>query len=133
MTTSEVRDYLNNYHTRIHGHVCLINALQRHWEYYAPYRSSPRIYGYCEAIQEQIQAERREMEKESAQVREWSELISDETGRKIFMDRYMYAEQWEDIQLRHSYSATAVFEKHKKACREIARKLTEKENSSKAG
>lgn len=133
MTTSEVRDYLNKYHTRIHGYICLINALQRHREYYLPYISSPQIYGYCEAIKDEIEKVRREMESETGQVRQWAKLISDETGRKIFMDRYIYAEQWENIQTRHSYSASSVFEKHKKACREIARKLTEKEKRKEAG
>ena len=133
MTTSEVRDYLNKYHTRIHGYICLINALQRQIDYYAPYRNSPQIYGYCEAIRDEIEKVRREMESTTGRVREWSELISNETGRKIFIDRYVHGDQWEDIQTRHSYSASAVFEKHKKACREIARKLTEKEKRKEAG
>ena len=133
MTTNEVRDYLNKYHARLNGYISLINALQRHREYYLPYIRSPQIYGYCEAIRDEIEKVRREMESTTGRVREWSELISNETGRKIFIDRYIYGEQWEDIQTRHSYSASAVFEKHKKACREIARKLTEKENRKEAG
>ena len=128
MTTKEVRDYLNKYHACINGYICLMNALQRQIDYYAPYRHNPKIYGCCEAIRDEIERVRQEMESKTGQVRQWSELISDETGRKIFIDRYVHGDQWEDIQIRHNYSASSVYEKHKKACREIARKLTQKEN-----
>ena len=128
MTTNEVRDYLNKYHSCLNGYICLINALQRQRDYYLPYTSkSVQIYGFCEAMKGQIADTRREMEKTTVKVREWAELITNETARKIFIDRYIHGDQWEDIQIRHSYSASAVYEKHKKACREIARKLTEKE------
>lgn len=133
MTTEEVKDYLNRHHTCIHGYICLINALTRQLEYYAPHIREPKIQGYYDAIRDQIDAVRREMEKKCMSVWEWSEMISDESRRKIFIDRYIYCEQWEDIQLKHSYCASSVFEKHRKACREIARKLTEKENSSEMG
>ena len=126
MTTHEVRDYLNRYHSRLHSDICYINALQRHVSYYEPYQHIPAIRGYCDYVRSRILAEQEELKKQTQYVWKLAELISDQTRRRIFIDRYIYDEPWEKLQYMHNYSASSIFNIHKKCIAEIARKTKEK-------
>lgn len=130
MTAKEVKDYLNRHLQDIQGDIYYINALSRYVAKYEPYMHNPRIRGICLAWYDRIRAERVQLDRKRLRVKKWAELISDPVHRQIFTERYIDALQWEDIEIKNSYSPSNVFRIHNQCCAEIAKKLREIESRS---
>ena len=126
MTAKEVQDYLKDYLLNIQGDIFYMNALRRYVTKYEPFMHNTQIHGLCLHYYDQIRSARAQLDKKRVRMMKWAELISDPVHRQIFVDRYINAMQWEDIQIKYSYCPSSIFRIHNKCCAEIAKKLRER-------
>ena len=122
MTQGELRIYLSEYREERHFSQCLINILQCHLEELETLPHSPEVWMERRQVLHMIETERERMRRKTEAVKGWTELISDETHRQIFIDRYFNYMLWESLTDKYCYSRTQIFQIHRDTCSEIVSK-----------
>ena len=123
MTTADLRKYLDETRSSVESIRRLIDANKRIIETYGEIEPDRRIFLEVRSnIEESNQRLRNNMEAQTANVRAWAQLISDEDHRQIYIDRYIHGMTWEDIEERHHVSHATVYRINKKNIETIARR-----------
>lgn len=122
MTENELRKYLDEYREERHAVKCLVESYDCIIEEHKKYDN---IYSVRENIKLIQACRKRELEKfhvKTATVMSWSELISNETYRQIFRDRYVKCLTWSEIHDRYYYCPSQYHHIMTKCRKEIVRK-----------
>ena len=122
MTTKELRNYLDNFREEKQSVSYWIDALQNHYDHIKEYKHVHAVSVERSIIQARIKKETEQMEKKAAVILSWSELISNETYRSIFLDRYMNNVTWEDLEDKYNYCHSQIFNINRSVCSEIVSK-----------
>ena len=122
MTTEELKTYLEDFRDERQSVKHWIESLQYHYDHIKPYKEYYEVKKEMSIIQACIKKEAEQMEKKSAVILSWSELISNETYRSIFLDRYMNNITWEDLEDKYNYCHSQIFNINRSVCSEIVSK-----------
>ena len=122
MTAKELQDYLTENHEERFYIQKYIEAEQ---EYRArleafelPHITKPHI----KIIDDNIKKQRDQINRLTAIIVSWSELISNDIYRQIFLDRFLDGMKWTAIADKNNYSEKHVFNIKDKCLKEIASK-----------
>lgn len=122
MTENELRKYLDEYREERHAVKCLVEIYDTIIEDNKRYDS---IYSVRETIKLIQSYRKKELEKfhvKTATVMSWSELITNETHRQIFCDRYIKCQSWSEIYDRYFYCPSQIHHIMTKCRKEIVKK-----------
>ena len=123
MTTADLRKYLDETRSSVESIRRLIDANKRIIETYGEIEPDRRLFlEIRHDIEESNQRLQNTIEAQTANIRAWAQLISDEDRRQIFIDHYIYGMTWEDIEERHHVSHATVYRINKKNIETIARR-----------
>jgi len=122
MTAKELQDYLTKNHENRFYLELNIEAEMQYRERLISY-DNPRVMNqYIKIMDGYIQKHRDEIDRLSAILVSWSELISKEEYRQIFLDRFLYGKKWSEIAERSHYSEKHLFNIKDKCLKEIVSK-----------
>ncbi|MBR2545375.1 MAG: hypothetical protein IKE93_04350 [Erysipelotrichaceae bacterium] len=122
MTTKELKKYLEDFRDERQSVKHWIESLQYHYDHIKPYKDCYAVRKEMSIIQARIKMEAEQMEKKSAVILSWSELISNETYRSIFLDRYMNNITWEALEYKYHYCKSQIYNISRSVCSEIVSK-----------
>lgn len=122
MTKNELQDYLKRLYEDQYARRMTIDSMRAYLHKWSSYGDYPGKKDHDRFFEAAIDHERSKLEKVTANVEAWSQLVKNETHRAVFVDRYINGMKWEDIADKYHYSNSQIFHINKKCCGEIARK-----------
>ena len=124
MTEFDLINYLTEYIENKEGTKICIDALTRYrrrLETFPPYIAKE----YIKDIDKRIRTEEDELRKQEDIIKAWSELITNENARNIFVDHYIKGIDWLTIEDVYHYATSTVFNYRKRALTEITQKAVQ--------
>ena len=123
MTTQELQEHLNKLVYDIEGLRLVIDADQRYIDHLLSQEFEIDVRPYVRHAQSYMEKDRRTMSRHLATIEAWSQLITKDTNRQIYIDHYMNGLTWHDIEEKYHYSTSMVFHINKTCCDQIAQNL----------
>ena len=122
MTENELKDVLVSFKEERQASAWEIDSYMRYRDKLVSYHSDV-TKPYIDDVDAHIKKVRDRVQHDATLLESWSQLINDETYRAIFIDRYINDLTWQEIEDRHNYSHSQIFNINTKCCKEISRKI----------
>ena len=123
MTTQELQEHLNKLLYDIEGLRLVIEADQRYIDHLTSYAYSVDVRPFVRHVQNYMEKDRRTIARHLATIEAWSQLITKETDRQLFIDHYMNGLTWLELEEKYHYARSSIFRANKKCCEQIAQNL----------
>lgn len=120
MTKDELKDYLKAYRENVHA--VNINVYIERLNQLKDFKNDCIIRKEYNYILGMIKREQRELQAQTELVMSWSELITDELHRNMFIDKCVNGLSISELEDKYHYSRTSLFNIYDKCCKEISRK-----------
>ena len=122
MTVNELQNYLDEFREERKYIPLEIAAYLTHCDEIKKWTYIPAVTNELSYLTQSIMKQRERMERKTAVIQSWSELITNETYKKIFLDRYLNNETWETLEVKYHYCKSQIYNINRSVCSEIVSK-----------
>lgn len=126
MTTQELQEHLNKLVYDIEGTRLVIEADQRFIKHLTTYAYCVDVQPFVQRVRSYMEKEHRTIARHVATIEAWSQLITKDTDRQLFIDHYINGLTWLELEDKYHYASSSIFRVNKKCCEQIAHRLSKR-------